>query len=229
MPFPKEATHAPTDGGYTYNPPFPSQITSLSSPLGIPAVKLERGKIWREFSDNGHLYACRFLYNPSTLQVSHGISSDQAFTPLPKSARDPNDPSTYNIPLGSTASFSLLFDRTYDLMLKKAAGTSAGNQGVERDIQALYYIVGIKGLKGGDNRLITSPMINNTVFVLFGGPDSLKFYGYISSLAITYTHWTQFMVPVRATAAITLTIFTYSPGAKAGISTDTTSHPQAGG
>lgn len=213
-----ETTSVPrASNGAFNNPPFAHQILNLSSPLGeamTGRVNLRRGKIWREFSDDGYAYGVNFLYNPSTISVSHS-AQDTGFQPLPQTARDPNDPTSYILPLGSQVTFSLLFDRTYELWKGVQSGTSNGQRGVEEDISALYYIMGLKNYIPGDNRLIKSPPVNNTVFVLFGGPDSLKFYGFISNLSVTYTHWSVFMVPMRATAAVTLTMFSYSPGGTA--------------
>ncbi len=211
---PRASIRSDRSGGAYSNPPFHRNFLGLSLPFGHRTT-LTRGKIVREFPENGITYSCNFLYNPSQLTLSASQNTDNP--PLPKIARDPNDVTHYILSTGTAIQFSLLFDRTYDLMEGVLPGSEVGHSGVQVDIDTLYYITGMKTLKGDFNRLIELPMVPNTVFVYFGGPDSLKFYGYFDSLNITYSHWTQFMVPIRAEASLSMQI--YPPGGSGNIPT----------
>ncbi len=215
-------------GAVVSNPPFHPLALKLTSPLGIPKVNLERGYIKRAHPDDkGITYACNFLYNPTDVTVSHSV--DIGALILPADGTDPLNTGPILGPLSSTMNFSLLFQRVFE---QSQAGNVAG-QGVEADVSALYYIVGMKKPKPGQNRLFMSPMVANAVYVRFGGLNSLMYYGFISGLNIAYTHWTQAMVPWRATAAMTLNMFidpsiaagSMAAGAAASAADLNTAHP----
>jgi hypothetical protein len=114
--------------------------------------------------------------------------------------------------------FSLLFDRTYETWDRKYNGHRAGELGVYDDVLALYHIVGItapatwrlrevtsgRSKKGHMATMVVSAMVYTPVWVYFGGP--LKYYGVISSLGITYSHWTQNMIPSRCGVDISMSL-----------------------
>lgn len=102
-----------------------------------------------------------FLYNPSSVSVSHTVStSDGAYDPAVRPAIDPG---TVLLPTGATVSLSLLLDRTYEVSNPAnfgANGTisgSVGELGVAADINALYALCGILHLQN------TSPSMPSTV------------------------------------------------------------------
>jgi len=43
-------------------------------------------------------------------------------------------------------------------------------------------------------------------YAYFGGSNNVKYFGYISEWDVTYTHWTQWMVPMRCVIDITFTM-----------------------
>lgn len=265
----------------------------------------------------------QFLYNPSSVSVSHQVSTtDAAIDPSLRSAVDDG---TVVGQTGATCSFSLLFDRTYEVSDSANFGQQLGELGVAVDINALYALTGILQLTqssttnsvstpvltpnqskadavaqqylttasagagygvGGfipftiqeiiagsvtepgyttaenkdlNNSLLsgltkklqsagytiadlppsdnpkatTTPanppgypfaanpllgpaafgyMLVEPVIVVFGQQrgtwnPTVQYYGYIDSMNITYAHWTQSMVPVRAAVDIEMTLF----------------------
>ena len=201
------------------NPPFDKRIYNVH---GLVASKkgsgLTRGRIRQaQQQKNGNRYGCNFLYNPSAVQAQHAI--DTSIVPQ----TDPNDVSTLVVPLQQSVSFSLLFDRTYETWDRAYNNKPAGRQGVYADVLALYNIVGITapidlsaiteaGAEGavGERQagkmetMTASPMVYTPVWVYFGGP--LKYYGVITSLGVTYSHWTQNMIPSRCGVDVSVTL-----------------------
>ncbi|MFD4858435.1 hypothetical protein [Streptomyces atratus] len=107
--------------------------------------------------------------------------------------------------------------------------------GVWVDIAALYRVVGI--IQPKDNAVTNSPLrpgvptspyvdhssdgltslISNSnpgpmpltpVTVYFGGVDSLSYHGYISSIELDWTHFSQMMVPMRCVVAVSMNLMT---------------------
>lgn len=108
-----------------------------------------------------------FLYNPSSVSVSHTIStSDAAYDPA---VRPILDPGTTLLPTGASVSFSLLLDRTYEVSNPANFGTSTidangvGELGVAADINTLYALVGILHLQ------TSSPSLPSTVITGLSG------------------------------------------------------------
>lgn len=46
------------------------------------------------------------------------------------------------------------------------------------------------------------------ITVYFGGKDSLSYRGYVSSLELQWTHFSQLMVPMRCTVGVTMNLMT---------------------
>jgi len=209
-----------SQGGVIVNPPFDKRITSIPGIVGsLKGKGLTRGRIRQANIDHGHhRYGCNFLYNPQSVSAQHAIDTSIV------NQKDPNDLSSIIVPLSQSVNFQLLFDRTYETWDSKYNNTPIGKQGVYADILALYNIVGITakideaslgaagdggaqalGQRGSEmDTMVVSPMVWTPVWVYFGGP--LKYYGAISSLGVTYSHWTQNMIPNRAGVDITLSL-----------------------
>lgn len=143
-------------GGDSWNQaPFDSRITTfpmLSTGSGNTAKQLSQGYI-REVLDSTtatpgvsasmQARQLTFLYNPSSLSVSHQIStSDAAADP---SYRTPVDQSIGTIlgATGTSVGFTLLFDRTYEVSNPGNFGTRLAELGCAVDVNALYAITGI--------------------------------------------------------------------------------------
>ncbi|MFI0265650.1 hypothetical protein [Streptomyces luteogriseus] len=213
------------------NPPFDERISSLSGLQSVfygPQVsQLSRGYIIQDPGIGRVQYSVRFLYNPSIVQVSH--QTDAANAPVtPQNYRNPLDKGEWNIPLSASISFNLLFDRTYELWKKSGPKSptdftqGSGEAGVRVDVEALYRVVGIYQptavqppttspsttpsnlYSNGD----PGPMPLTPVTVYFGGPRSLSYRGYISSLDVQWTHFSQLMVPMRCTIGVSMNLMT---------------------
>jgi len=189
--------------------------------------KLYRGYMVTAFQkgQTGRYYILNFLYNPSTVQVSHGI--DAANQVMPPYTRSDLDTGTPLIAAGGTLSFSLLFDRTYEMSDPSQWNTIPGTYGVMADIHVLYNLCGINtkqqvwtsstasdaaSSQTADNIGI---MQMNPCWVHFNQARHLyadklppmsrmSYFGYLNSLDIQYTHFSQRMTPVRCAVGISM-------------------------
>jgi hypothetical protein len=169
-------------------------------------------------------YIVNFLYNPSTIQETRSLDTNSGV--LPGWARNPNDPGQYNTQLNSVVNFSLLFDRTYEMWDSNYVDTIQGVFGVRADVEAFYNLMGVNfpvaqsksglvgrtdlpGLPNGvADVIVQGPMMQIPANLTFGvdTPATLNYFGYISSFDVTYTHFTQRMVPVRCAINVGFTL-----------------------
>jgi hypothetical protein len=185
-----------------------------------------------------------FLYNPSTVSVSHSISSaDQMIPPYLRQAADTGIPLRTS---GGSVSLSLLFDRTYDVWGGQP-GELAHDLGVLIDIHTLYGLTGITtplsaaqssspagSSSTGDDSGNLQTALNVTPNAVTGtmqlypiwavlanmpggyrglGPQTsqqfpdislMRYFGYISSIDVAFTHFTQQMVPFRCAVGLSI-------------------------
>lgn len=213
------------------NPPFHPNITNLTgTQLSIsnlfPDRELYRGLITtRGFGSSKPAYRVNFLYNPSTIFESRGIDENSEI--LPAAERNPLDPSQYRVGLNGVVGFNLLFDRTYELWDGAYINTDEGTYGVYADVNAFYNLLGINSLNlqspvslgsgDGSNPVSSSQkyamvvqgnMTMTPVDLYFGykATGALKYFGYISQFDVTYTHFTQKMIPQRCAINIGFTL-----------------------
>jgi hypothetical protein len=213
------------------NGPFDPRITSIpflqkNGNSFDNSKKLTRGFIVMEKPINGVRYRCNFLYNPSEIDISHGIDTGVL---ADQNSQLKNDVTAgqFILPLQQTLSFSLQFDRTYELWdpskLFGDARTWVPQFGVAYDVLSLYKITGVatpmnvtgdnatdvQGAvdnfkKGSFSNSPAGPMIYTPVFVVIG--SSLSYYGVIQQLDVRYTHWTQQMIPSRCVVQVSVTL-----------------------
>lgn len=156
--------------------------TSVPTPAGIP----DRVKL-------------RFLYNPSDFTV--GYSPTDAVIQNPDtSGSDAAASATLLGASTTTCSFSLLFDRTYEV---NAALNTPGSQfshltGVNVDTVVFQQLLGIP-LNGNGFPLYLP------IQLYLGGVNTLAFYGVVNNSSVTYTHFSQNMVPLRAVVSVNMT------------------------
>ncbi|MCC3766038.1 hypothetical protein [Streptomyces sp. UNOC14_S4] len=174
----------------------------------------------------------RFLYNPSTVAITHGLDGQNM--QLAQWQRSEDMTGTALLPVNNSCSFSLLFDRTFDVIGPR--DKPPAKFGVMYDVNMLYNLCGInQKVKpniggGGDDdfpvgpwiggsdkddkpssdsgempQTITGPMQMVPVDVYFGGHQNLYFYGFISNISINYSHWVQEMIPTRCAVSLTVT------------------------
>lgn len=214
------------------HPPFAQQITALQFPMQTDLGKIfKRGSmIWSQpitgFSGRAHVH---FLYNPSTVSADFSLSdASVGATLLFPNAHDNAD---LRVPLSQTVSFSLIFDRTYELWQsynpdgtpKQNIGPDNNNPavvGVLADILQMEQFTGMtvgytsgpspqhsqNNKQGGDfaNKQGILQLIPS--YLYFGGQQSLSFYGYITDWNFQITHWTKNMVPMRCIINISWTM-----------------------
>lgn len=212
------------------NPPFDPRILavgganravnpSLSQDFNSQGKSLHRGMLVTGAGVNKNdttnvQYRVNFLYNPSTISESRTLDlNNQA---LPQIARKQDDPGQYATGMNAAVSFSLLFDRTYELHDSQYQGTIQGIYGVRSDVEAFFNLCGINQptpqttLLGGTNNsyIIQGPMKINDAMLYFGtnSRGALSYYGYINELDITYTHFSAKMVPSRCAVDVTFVL-----------------------
>ena len=218
----KKGSGKTSSGKYISNPRPDHRLSTspgIHGHLGV-TTGIDKGFIVRQDKS----YVCQFMYNPSTLDVSSGLDTSGASAILPQSMRNSADTGRFIGPLSTELSFSLLFDRTFELWDSSIKGkTAAGKYGVAEDILALYNITGqsiagdlygapygvIQAATNQANFALINPMQMFPVYVYFGAhgsPTALYYYGYIDSLDVTYSHWAQDMTPYRAAVDVGITL-----------------------
>lgn len=172
---------------------------------------------------NGKIYTLNFLYNPNQINVS--FSTDPSNIPaaytFAQSSSDPQfsgaaSPSLTN---SQSVSWSLIFDRTYDLTY---GPNPSGNRGVLKDVGALYLLMGAFESTGA----VPFSTLCDVVFGQTSDGDIWGFTGYITSANITYGIFRQNMIPSRCEVDLTMTAVYISPtsppnGAAAGTGSST--------
>lgn len=208
-------------------PKFDHRIKTLAFPLEDKNLgTLTRGYMtWDKpqpgFSDNARV---DFLYNPSSVTATFNMSTAGPTIQFPN-AGDTADP---RVQLNQTASWSLLFDRTYELWGQyKPDGTPIQSPGPNNNNPAVYGVLadlyqlqqftgmtmayspdGQLGHKLSTTSLIGRQGILQLIpsYVYFGGKKNLAYYGYVTEWDYTITHWTQYMIPMRCLVDISWTM-----------------------
>lgn len=216
-------------------PTFAPQLQTLAFPLsaGSNFGPLQRGFMkWDDGKQPAGLITndaiVHFLFNPASVTADYAMTYNYGAT-LQFPA--PGDQSILRVPLSQTVEFSLLFDRTYELIGAYTAGgvtktrNGASNDptvvGVMADIYQLQQFTGmtINYTSNGKTTSTAGTKITGQgilqlipSFVYFGGGNNvLTFYGYISEWTVEYTHFTQKMVPMRAAVDVTFTMLPHTP------------------
>lgn len=166
-------------------------------------------------------YKVNFLYNPNSIRETRSLDMNNG--QLPAYARSTDDPTTYATALNTTVSFSLLFDRTYEMWDRSYQNTIAGVFGVRADVEAFYNLLGINqfvdqsvtpgqvtppfAINGVAKTTVQGPMQMIPSKLIFGNNSqgALSYFGYVSGFDVTYTHFTQQMVPVRCAVGVSFT------------------------
>jgi hypothetical protein len=114
-----------------------------------------------------------------------------------------------------TLSFDLLFDRTYEMYgASPSFYDEAAVKGVLADVEALYNVTGAYDVtaKGAKQKVLRAMQPNPCTF-FFGGSASgagllanntLSYYGIVTGLTVTYTHFSREMIPQRCGLNLTV-------------------------
>lgn len=197
------------------NPPFDPRMRQIGNPLHNSKA-MKRG--WVQ-TDEDNLRV-NFLFNPSQLDLNHGVNVDavrnEDFKP------DQDVMSVDYTSMGSSLSIKLLYDRTYELLGPDNANF-ASNYGVWADVAAWYVLLGMlpEMPTSWDNSLITSPPTIRTAYLFLG--LRMVYYGYLTGINVTYSHWNQKMIPVRCSVDLAMELMPVSgkvPNPKSAIDKD---------
>ena len=190
------------------NPPFDARMRRIGSPLNM-STQMKRG--WLQSEDRSN--RINFLFNPSQLDLSHGVNPDVALNAKGKMPNDPTSP--WYTSSSSAATVKLLFDRTYELFSAPRRGTAntANRYGVFADVAAFYVFLGMLPdmPRHWEDTLLVSPPQLKTAY-LFVGPRQV-YYGWVNNLSVSYSHWTQFMIPSRCSIDLSFTILPHKGAA----------------
>jgi hypothetical protein len=213
------------------NPPFDSRITNIGGANpSLSNRNLRRGGLVSSTprKAGGSLDAVRFLFNPPVVNVGFTMSGD---VPPPNDAQDgdltrqtqPGPTYDKNTTPGTEAadgqqptkptyiaegsvSLSVVFDRTFEVNARTAFPES--RLGAHIDVLAFYcYLQMIPEMPeyGALETWVypSFPMMFRTGFLYIGGDvGALRYYGYATSLGVTYTQFSYDMIPTRAEVAI---------------------------
>lgn len=206
-------------------PQFDPRIYTI--PYGANNGMLERG--YMKWSTDAavpgygtYQAVMHFLFNPTTVAISStGDMTDQTAANMYAGAGGQTNNLTL---LQQNLSFSLLYDRTFELWgqynnvgsaNKALAGQtidSPGQQGVNVDIRAIKQITGQLGQlgPGGGDANTKTPVLQQGVMVpirtwLYFGSQTADFFffGFLTGYNVTVTHWSQYMVPMRCAIDVT--------------------------
>lgn len=205
VPKPQGPPNYPGPGGRAnLNPPFDPRM--LATGGANPAMKdrpLKRGRI---VAVTGGLQI-NFMFNPSVLNVSYAFDDSNP----DQTQADPNvNP---DLPGQGDLSVDLLFDRTYEVWERKTTNVAAV-YGVHADILSFYAFLGMIPAdytvnSGWETLYPTSQIRRQNAYLYIG--DTLKYYGYVTSLTVQYTHWSFDMVPIRAAVNIGFSVLLSTP------------------
>lgn len=213
-------------------PRFDSRIYKLTYPLqggrNPGQGTLKHGfMVWEKpIPGYSGLAKIHFLYNPSTVEADYPISDSTAQAVL--NFPNPGDKADLRVPLSQTASWSVLYDRTYELWgsyhsdgkPREHIGKDKNNPsvvGVLADIIQFQQFTGMMvGFSPGTASVSGAPdssfaghqgiMQIVPSYVYFSDQFNLSFYGYISEWDVQVTHWTNFMVPMRCVINVSFTM-----------------------
>lgn len=213
------------------NPPFDPRILRIGAP-GLGSKKLKRGRLVNATKDanTGRKHGVNFLYNPVAVSASHNLSMDVVTTP---GMQQSTSASTQmgQLPNIGSVSVDLLYDRTYELWDKSKRKTLAGRFGMYADVLAFYYLLGIteKGSVFSGNAATADAGMGSSVawqslyptsyidptnrMYLYIG-DKMRFYGTVTDMSITYSHWNEEMIPMRGQISIAMSFQTDSSSGK---------------
>lgn len=210
-------------------PKFAHHLQTLAMPLeGKQFGNLQRGYMQWEHSiaAAGGKAKMNYLFNPATVQADFAMSdpSAQASLLFPVAG----DTSDLRIPLNQTASWSILFDRTYELSGQYKADGSPKNANPNNNdpsvvgcLADIYQMQQFTGMTfnytnaDGSKDFKSSPGILQLIpsYAYFGTKANLTYFGYITAWDYTITHWTQKMVPMRCVIDISWNFLPNEPTA----------------
>ena len=213
-------------------PQFDSRIYSLAFPLtGTGGGTIYRGYLIQYQALPSYTDKCVFhyQYNPSTVSSDYNIADPTAQAAL--NFPVPGDTAQLAVPLNQTVSWSVMFDRTYELngaynsdATPKKTNPSSNDPsviGVEADVLQLKAFTGMmtnysygtasaSGLSNNQNYAVNTGIMQLVMcYAYFGNSvvgGNTSYFGYINEWSVQYTHWTQYNIPMRCVIDISFTM-----------------------
>lgn len=201
-------------GAFYRQDSFEDQIANnMHQPLNDRKEFLRRGyMIWDKSSlPPGYSEAAQvlFLYNPSEVSATYAL---QPSATAAQWFRNPSDTAQLRVPLVQSVNFTLLFDRTYAFW--NGATGDMLLYGVDTDVRAMRQFTGM--FVNNDNQaqatgqqagLSQGIMGRIDSFLHFAaGRQGLSYFGYVDSWDVTYTHFSNNMVPMRCSLDVSFTL-----------------------
>lgn len=210
---------------------FDPRIYTLAKPLSGGSGVIQRGyMIWdKPLPGYTGKAAIHYLYNPSTVSSDYSIADATAQAAL--NFPNPGDTAMLAIPLSQTVSWTLMFDRTFELWgsydsdgtpnNKSAAVNDPSVIGVQSDVMQFMQFTGMltnysygtattSGLSKNSNYSLNQGIMQLVpCYAYFGNSqqaNNASYYGYISEWSVQYTHWTQYNIPMRAVVSVYFTM-----------------------
>jgi hypothetical protein len=217
-------------------PPFDPRIQRLIDPASGEPLALQRGyMVWDKPYPPGYGAAAvvKFLYNPSTVNTTYVLQDSNAQSAL--NYPNAGDTAALVIPLSQQVEFSLLFDRTYEMGM--GIGAMNGDlalMGCDVDVRAMRQFTGMyvgdysqqgfagAGALAGNAAVptgVAGTVSQGTLMQLveaycYFGPAGagIKYYGYVDSWDVTYTHFNTSMLPMRCEVDVSFTLLPLGVG-----------------
>jgi hypothetical protein len=196
----------------------------LTNPLGNgTSTELQTGLMIWDASLYGSQATVVFQYNPSSFEASYELQNTTVNAT--QMYQITSGEAALTVPMMQQVEFTLLFDRTFDLW------GSVGNEGssaltalgVDADVLALKQYTGM--FMTASNAAAASASFSNAVpavgqlsqglmqpmlgYLYFSSTPNYGsfYYGYVDSWDVTYTHFTQDMVPMRCSCDVSFTLW----------------------
>lgn len=176
--------------------------------------------------------AVSFLFNPSTVQASYSLSASSAQSAMIFGVTTGSGGSVPFVGLQQQMSFTMLFDRTYEL---NTTGANIDTQfmGVEVDVRQMKQFTGMFSAQTAKSGFYTSGqnlppnqqiiqsdgtgqgpqqgvMLLMPSYCYFSGTQSVggtsSYYGYVDSWDVQYTHFSNSMIPIRCVIDVSYTL-----------------------
>jgi hypothetical protein len=178
-----------------------SQLTGQPSGLYLPNTQLVRGGMMELVEKRFKVY---FMMNPQQISVEMSFNQSQL---NPFQVKDYWQ-SGGSIVSNQTVSFTIYFNRMYEVWQGNMGGPNGSpgpsGEGCRWDTRAVERLIGVfdsvlaqGGVGEGNNGWGNYPATMLPVQVAFGGPNSMQFQGFISSLDYTFTVFNSQMIPVE--------------------------------
>lgn len=194
--------------------PFEPEIASnLHWPLNQSKERLRRGYMIWDKSQMPPGYSSpaqvNFLYNPSEISASYTMQYAASAT---QQFRNPGDTANLVVPMQQAVSFTLLFDRTYAFW--NSIQGELSEFGVDVDVRAMKQFTGMfvdndgqANATGQAAGLFQGVMGRVNAYLHFAqGRQGLSYYGYVDSWDVTYTHFSNNMIPMRCSMDVSFTL-----------------------